>query len=181
MAAATQQVSTALLSDEEKAIFEELIKAARDKAALEPKVSAKEEVVSSGYISNRHKDPVTLRLHDQHNWSGNPVLSYPQFIPRQKHPIEFKHQGPLPQGSKGGVVYADGDDSTARKWLIAFDYSNNKVYAEAEPIGDVDWNVIEVKLDASGESSLYEDPVLGGKAHAAINGDARIVVAWFIN
>ncbi|XP_021730452.1 jasmonate-induced protein homolog [Chenopodium quinoa] len=176
MAAATQQVSTPVLSDEKKAIFEELLKAARDKVALAPKVGAKEEVVSYGYISNRHKDN-----HDQHNLSGNPVPSYPQFIPLQKYPIEFKHHGPLPQGSKGGVVYVDGAYSTARKWLIAFDYSNKKVYAEAGPIEDVDWNVIEVKLDASGDSSFHEDPALGGKAHAAINDDAHIVVAWFIN
>ncbi|XP_021725864.1 jasmonate-induced protein homolog [Chenopodium quinoa] len=173
--AATQQVPAAVLSDENKATFEQLTAASKDKKVLD----AKDEVITHGFIVNRHKNNVSLQILDQHNWSGNPVPSYPQTIVVSQDPIEFKHHGPLPEGSKGGVVYADGVDSTTRKWLVAFDLLKKKVYVEAGPIGPVDWNVIEVRLDASGNSSVSVDPVFGGRAEAGNNGD--IVVAWFSN
>ncbi|KMT09605.1 hypothetical protein BVRB_6g130590 [Beta vulgaris subsp. vulgaris] len=116
------------------------------------------------------QDKLELQIIDEHNWSGRPREPYPQVIPAQIDPVEFVHLGPTPQGSKAGVVYADGVDSTARKWLVAFDNQAKKVYVEAGPTGPVDWNVIEVKLDASEDVSKYQDPILGGKAVATIKG-----------
>ncbi|XP_021730490.1 uncharacterized protein LOC110697422 [Chenopodium quinoa] len=180
--AATHGVPAAMVGDKKKqATFEELIAAGREIAALEPKVDAHEEAITRGFIVNHHKKFAPLKLYDQHNWSGRPVPSYPEVVVYQQldPPIPFKHQGPLPQGSRGGVVYADGVDSTARKWLVAFDLLKQKVYVEAGPIGPIDWNVVEVKLQASGDHKYYEDPVFGGKAEARNDGD--IVFAVFSN
>ncbi|KNA17196.1 hypothetical protein SOVF_082290 [Spinacia oleracea] len=158
-----------MVSDKKKAILEELMLEARDKASLEPEVGGvKGEVVTRCIIFNRDKNRVPLEILYEHNWSGNPVPSYPPFIFNEMHPAQFKHQGTLPQGSKGGFVYADRKSFPARKWLVAFDIPKNKVYVEAGPIGPVDWNVVEVKLNASENSSYHEDPVFGGVAEAGI-------------
>ena len=45
-----------------------------------------------------------------------------------------------------------------------------QVYVEAGPTGPVDWNVIEVKLNASEDVSKYQDPILSGKAAAIFKG-----------
>ncbi|KAK9690195.1 hypothetical protein RND81_09G110700 [Saponaria officinalis] len=111
------------------------------------------------------KDNRELYKIDEHHWAGKSDENYP-FPPTIKHQptpiIPFKHSGPNPEGSVAGVVYADGHDSTARKWVIAFDTSRRKVYVEAGPIGPVDWGVIKVKLDQSGPNVEYLDPILGG-------------------
>ncbi|XP_048502599.2 uncharacterized protein LOC104895316 [Beta vulgaris subsp. vulgaris] len=160
--------SAQVLNGEEQAIFDELISATLGKADVnsEPII----RLVTLGFIKNYHKDKLALQIIDQHDWSGEPAKPYPQVIPAQVDPVEFRHLGPVPQGSKAGVVYADGTDSTARKWLVAFDGQAKKVYVEAGPIGPVDWNVIEVKLDASEDVSKYQDPILGGKAAATFKG-----------
>ncbi|XP_021840040.1 jasmonate-induced protein homolog [Spinacia oleracea] len=179
--ASTQQVP-AMLSNDEKAIFEKVIAAAKDKSAME----VKGQVVTNGNLVNTIKDKAVLRIIDQHNWSGKPVPLYPEVLPFGEV-VQFEHRGPLPGGCKGGVVYADGTDSTARKWLVAFHIPNNeyhhsgdKVYVEAGPIGPIDWNVVEVKLDASEYTSSYVDPVFGGKAWAVIH-PGSILVAGFTN
>lgn len=45
-----------------------------------------------------------------------------------------------------------------------------QAYAEAGPTGPIDWNVVEVKLGLSGSKSEVEDPILGGKCTAEIDG-----------
>lgn len=82
-----------------------------------------------GYLDNYHKVPQTqLRLVEQYNWAGNsdPTCPIPPTIPWRDR-TQFRHQGPFPGGSVAGVVYSDGNDSTARKWLVAFDRPNQKV------------------------------------------------------
>ncbi|XP_021725844.1 jasmonate-induced protein homolog [Chenopodium quinoa] len=179
MAATQEVVPAAVLSDDNNATFEEMMAVAREKAALEPKADDQEEAVTRGLIVNRQKNNLTMHLYDQHNWYGNPVPSFPSSIIIQMHPVEFKHKGPLPQGSKGGVVYADQKSFPPRKWLLAFDLLKKKVYVEAGPIGPTDWNVVEVKLDASEDRSTYEDSIFGGKASGS--NDGKNVFAMFYN
>ncbi|KAK9690188.1 hypothetical protein RND81_09G110100 [Saponaria officinalis] len=85
---------------------------------------------AQGLIWNNHKDNKTLLLNDQHDWSKNPVKFYPlNMIPSDfEKPNYLGHQAPLPIGAKGGVVYVDGKGPAARKWLVAFDCVQNKVY-----------------------------------------------------
>ncbi|KMT16250.1 hypothetical protein BVRB_3g054040 [Beta vulgaris subsp. vulgaris] len=173
--AAAQLLRATALTDEEKAKFEELKEAASCKIALEAKVDVKKQAVTHGYIFNGLKDHAKLQMIDQHNWSGSSVQPYPQVIPYHREPAEFEHRGLLPPGSKGAVLYADGANSTARKWLVAFDNPSKKVYVEAGPTGPVNWDVIEVKLDASESTSRFEDTVLGGKALAVNYGQILMV------
>ncbi|XP_021730323.1 uncharacterized protein LOC110697266 [Chenopodium quinoa] len=177
--ASTQQVPSSVLSNKEIAAIEELMAKAKGKIASEGKVEAEEQSLTQGFLVNRTKNNVTLQKVGEYNWSGKPVTSYPEFIPVQDEEVRFEHQGPLPEGSVGGIVYADGTESTSRKWLVAFDTPKKKAYVEAGPAGPVDWNVIKVKLDASGYRSEYEDPVLGGKIYALNYGFA--LVAYFSN
>ena len=124
--AKTTMASAQVLNGEEQAIFDELISATLGKAddvIVEPIM----KLVTVGFIKNYHKDKLALQIIDQHDWSGEPARPYPQVIPAEIDPVEFVHLGPIPQGSKAGVVYADGTDSTARKWLVAFDGQAKKV------------------------------------------------------
>lgn len=126
--ASTQQVP-AMLSNDEKAIFEKVIAAAKDKSAME----VKGQVVTNGNLVNTIKDKAVLRIIDQHNWSGKPVPLYPEVLPFGEV-VQFEHRGPLPGGCKGGVVYADGTDSTARKWLVAFHIPNNEYHHSGDKV-----------------------------------------------
>ncbi|XP_021725930.1 uncharacterized protein LOC110703576 [Chenopodium quinoa] len=177
--ASTEQVPSSVLSNKEIAAIEEVMAKAKAKIASEGKVEAEVQSLTRGFLVNRTKDNITLQKVDEHNWSGKPVTSYPEFIPVQDEEVRFDHRGPLPEGSVGGIVYADGTDSTARKWLVAFDTPKQKAYVEAGPMGEVDWNVIKVKLDASEYRSEYEDPILGGKIYALNYGFA--LVAYLSN
>ena len=123
--AKTSMASGQVLNDEEQAIFDELISAALGKADVNTQPII--ETYTLGLIKNYHKDKLALQIIDQHDWSGRPREPYPQVIPAQIDPVEFVHLGPVPEGSKAGVVYADGADSTARKWLVAFDNQAHKV------------------------------------------------------
>ncbi|KAH9624020.1 hypothetical protein KSS87_008613 [Heliosperma pusillum] len=60
-------------------------------------------------------------------------------------------------------------------YLSARAYS--KAYAESGPIGPIDWNVVEVKLNLSEHKVMYHDDILGGKVEATVygNGDAGVV------
>uniref|UniRef100_A0A803MY98 Uncharacterized protein n=1 Tax=Chenopodium quinoa TaxID=63459 RepID=A0A803MY98_CHEQI len=77
-----------------------------------------------------------------------------------------------PEGVKWGEYWANGaaDDTTARKWVVAFDTTAGKAYIEAGPMGPVDWNVVEVKLIMSRCISKHTYPILGGNVLAAIDG-----------
>uniref|UniRef100_A0A803NDJ8 Uncharacterized protein n=2 Tax=Chenopodium quinoa TaxID=63459 RepID=A0A803NDJ8_CHEQI len=105
---------------------------------------------------------------DVHFWSGYTLTSFPDM--NRFTTYYFREKGPLPQGVKWGYCYASGTDSTARKWVAAFDSAAGKAYCEAGPTGPVDWNVVEVKLNASGSSCEYVDPILGGRITAKITG-----------
>ncbi|XP_056682811.1 uncharacterized protein [Spinacia oleracea] len=136
-----------------------------EKLVLE--LDSKAEVVLSTTTANFGKSP-RLHIIDTHFWSGRAISGFPAL---HKHFYAVpKQQGTLPQGIKWGLVYADGDETTARKWVAAFDTTAGKAYAEAGPIGPVDWNVVEVKLDASESKSIYTDPIMGGITTAEING-----------
>ncbi|XP_021744664.1 uncharacterized protein LOC110710647 [Chenopodium quinoa] len=84
--------------------------------------------------------------------------------------VRLYQKGPTVEGVKWGVAWANGDDSTARKWVVAVDTAAGKVYVETGPTGPVDWNVVEVKLGMSGNKSEYTDPILGGEVVATIDG-----------
>ncbi|XP_074292031.1 uncharacterized protein LOC141618866 [Silene latifolia] len=85
--------------------------------------------------------------------------------------------GTPPEGVKFGVLYADGDDSLSRQFLAAVhipfpvdsEGNNWKVYVEAGPIGPIDWNVVEVKLNmATSNKAVYDDPIFGGRVEADV-------------
>ncbi|KMT15123.1 hypothetical protein BVRB_3g062410 [Beta vulgaris subsp. vulgaris] len=124
------------------------------------------EVELQTYVINTTKG--FLRMIESHFWVGRTVTNIPNLaswtyaIPRQT--------GNLLEAVRWGVVYADGTDSTARKWVVAFDSAAQKAYAEAGPFGPVDWNVVEVKLGLSESKVEYVDSALGGKTVAEING-----------
>ncbi|CAO2831652.1 unnamed protein product [Amaranthus hypochondriacus] len=109
---------------------------------------------------------LVIRL-DSHFWVGWSANSRPTLSPGYYTIITQK--GELPAGVKWGICYADGEDTTARKWVVAFDTAAQKAYAEAGPTGPVDWNVVEVKLGFAGNKSEVVDPILGGKCTAEIN------------
>ncbi|KMT03438.1 hypothetical protein BVRB_8g191230 [Beta vulgaris subsp. vulgaris] len=166
---AAQQV----LNDEEQAIFDELISAASKEANVEsdqPTI----EVVTWGSIRNYHKEKATLQVIDQHDWSGKP-RPY-DHIPATSKSVAFRHTAPVSEGSKAGVVYADGVENTARKWLVAFDGKAQKVFVDAGPTGPTHWENVEVRLNESGSVHRYQDPVFGGKAAAIIKGSYVFVL-----
>ncbi|KNA22148.1 hypothetical protein SOVF_036710 [Spinacia oleracea] len=141
--------------------------------SIQLRSSASGQVVLRTTTANFSK---SARLHtiDRHFWSGRALTNFPAL--HQGYYAVPSQQGTLPQGVKWGIVYADGDDTTARKWVAAFDTATGQAYAEAGPIGPVDWNVIEVKLGMSGNKSEYTDPALGGTTSAEINGlNARAI------
>ncbi|KAL9239319.1 hypothetical protein vseg_013654 [Gypsophila vaccaria] len=166
---------------DDKAGLEKFMQEVAEKAALETDTGASQDNISTtfGFSYNFHKNANTdLQILDQHHWSGKSDTNRPFRSPlkwRQLLALPFKHEGPLPLGSVAGVAYADGDDSTARKWLVAFDRVNSKVYVEAGPIGEIDWNVIKVRLDLSGNRSESVDQALGGKAVGFISGNLLFV------
>ncbi|KAK9690196.1 hypothetical protein RND81_09G110800 [Saponaria officinalis] len=126
-------------------------------------------VVTEGYLYNAHKEAhKELHIIDQHHWSGEIDPQWPFRRTLVWRPlneiITFKHRGRFPAGSVAGVVYADGHGTAARKWLVAFDVYNRKIYVEAGPTGPVDWNTVKVKLDRSTDISEYVDPILEGTA-----------------
>ncbi|KAL9247362.1 hypothetical protein vseg_020803 [Gypsophila vaccaria] len=158
---------------EGEAILEKLVKEITESGVVEANAGGGHGgiTVTTGFLFNSQKGARKLDIIDEHHWSGELDETAP-FPPSLEWdlttmPPPFRHRGRIPEGSVAGVVYADGHDSTARKWLIAFDNPNRKVYVEAGPAGLVDWNVIKVKLDQSGSRSHYEDPILGGLAHGA--------------
>nr|AET95868.1 Ah24 [Amaranthus hypochondriacus]AKO71445.1 Ah24 [Amaranthus hypochondriacus] len=108
------------------------------------------------------------RLEKEHFWAGRAVTVLSAIAPGT-YGVPTQ-RGELPAGVKWGVAYADGPDSTARKWVVAFDTAAQKAYAEAGPTGPIDWNVVEVKLGFSGSKTEVEDPILGGKCTDEIDG-----------
>uniref|UniRef100_A0A803MJD1 Uncharacterized protein n=1 Tax=Chenopodium quinoa TaxID=63459 RepID=A0A803MJD1_CHEQI len=62
---------------------------------------------------------------DVHFWSGYTLTSFPDM--NRFTTYYFREKGPLPQGVKWGYCYASGTDSTARKWVAAFDSAAGKV------------------------------------------------------
>ncbi|CAO2831654.1 unnamed protein product [Amaranthus hypochondriacus] len=108
------------------------------------------------------------RLDREHFWAGQGVNFLFGFASGTYGVVT--QRGELPAGVKWGVAYVDGPDSTARKWVVAFDTAAQKAYAEAGPTGPIDWDAVEVKLGLSGSKSEVEDPILGGKCTAKIIG-----------
>ncbi|KNA22147.1 hypothetical protein SOVF_036700 [Spinacia oleracea] len=158
---------------DEKLILELENNAANESDSIQLRSSDSSQVVLYTTTANYSK---SARLHtiDRHFWSGRALTNFPA-LPKGYYAVP-RQQGTLPQGVKWGIVYADGDDTTARKWVVAFDTATGKAYAEAGPIGPVDWNVVEVKLGMSGSKSEYTDPALGGTTSAEINGlNARAI------
>ncbi|KAL9247361.1 hypothetical protein vseg_020802 [Gypsophila vaccaria] len=160
---------------EGEAILEKLMKEITESRVAEANAGGGHGgiTVTTGFVHNyQRKDPKELYLIEEHHWSGEVDGTAP-FPPslgwHDSSTPSFRHLGGVPEGSVVGVVYADGHDSTARKWLIAFDNPNRKVYVEAGPFGPVDWNVIKVKLDQCGARSEYLDPVLGGQVYGVFN------------
>ncbi|KAK9690202.1 hypothetical protein RND81_09G111400 [Saponaria officinalis] len=157
---------------DEKALFEKFIKQITDNSVAKADTRGGHGgvVVTEGYLYNSNReDNKELHIIDEHHWSGelDPEFPFPPSLEwRPLGPISpitpFKHRARIPEGSVAGVVYADGQ----RQWLVAFDMSNQKIYAEAGPISTVDWCEVKVKLDQSTDSSRHEDPIFGGIAYA---------------
>ncbi|XP_074310333.1 uncharacterized protein LOC141646287 [Silene latifolia] len=139
--------------------------------------------VTLGILYNNNRNEKELVVYDTHNWSGDVTGAYPTIPFSNIGEYEvFIHQGL--EGSKGGVVYVDGTDTTSRKWLVAFDTPNNKCHVEAGPIGATDWNAVEVLLNQADTDSHHTDPVFEGRAAARFRGDdgnKRRLEVLFVN
>ncbi|XP_021744598.1 uncharacterized protein LOC110710581 [Chenopodium quinoa] len=114
--------------------------------------------------------PDKIQRIDRRFWSGSVVTDRPTLS--SGYYTVLTQKGTKPEGVKWGQVWANGtaDDTTARKWIVAFDTAAGKAYAEAGPMGPVDWNVIEVRLGLSGSKTEHTDPILGGNVLATIDG-----------
>ncbi|XP_074292032.1 uncharacterized protein LOC141618867 [Silene latifolia] len=125
-------------------------------------------------IGNRTKKP--LFPVESHFWHGS---TYAKLITLSAPGgYDYPQFGTPPEGLKYGILYADGDDSLSRQFLAAVhvplpvnvDANNFKVYVEAGPIGPIDWNVVEVKLNmATSNKAVYDDPIFGGQVHAEVS------------
>lgn len=95
-----------------------------EKLELELASKAAQEVVLLTTTANFGNSP---RLHtiDRHFWAGHALTNFPAL--HKGYYAVPKQQGTLPQGVKWGIVYADGDETTARKWVVAFDTTAGKV------------------------------------------------------
>ncbi|KAK9690191.1 hypothetical protein RND81_09G110300 [Saponaria officinalis] len=171
---------------EARAIFEKLIKDSDSDVAEANTGNSDDVTITNGELSNYIKDNNRdLYKMFEHHCAGNsnetsliPLIV--KHYPNQRV-ARFKHSGPNPEGSVAGVVYADGHDSSARKWLLAFDTSRRKIYVEAGSMGLVDWDEIKVKLDQSGSRSEYTDPIFGGVTEGVISDRGnRVIVLFFL-
>ncbi|XP_074274297.1 uncharacterized protein LOC141598517 [Silene latifolia] len=166
----------AQFTDEDRAIVKEVIEAMKKTAGWDKKgvvpLPTKATLHTRGFMWNGHKDAHTnLGLYDQHNWSGAPGNPpYPKVLEwSNPNHQKFEHQGVVPNGSKAGLVYTDAEEPPARRWVVAFDAVNNKVFVDAGSIGPTDWNVVEFRLDKDGADYYeYVDPIFGGRAYATI-------------
>ncbi|XP_021776445.1 uncharacterized protein LOC110740272 [Chenopodium quinoa] len=130
------------------------------------------EATSAANNSNAEAEASTSKPKKRRNSHSHPQFSF------TKHPLSsgshtiLNHKGTEPEGVKWGEYWANGaaDDTTARKWVVAFDTTAGKAYIEAGPMGPVDWNVVEVKLIMSRCISKHTYPILGGNVLAAIDG-----------
>ncbi|KAL9240710.1 hypothetical protein vseg_014897 [Gypsophila vaccaria] len=115
-----------------------------------------------------------VRYNEIHFWHGYSPYSYVD-IPVGSG-IRVAQYGVRPEGVKFGLVFVDDglDTATARRFVVAVDTPARKIYAESGPNGPVDWNTVEAKLDMAGESTEFEDPVLGGKVIAIMVDDFSI-------
>uniref|UniRef100_A0A803MJD4 Uncharacterized protein n=1 Tax=Chenopodium quinoa TaxID=63459 RepID=A0A803MJD4_CHEQI len=93
--------------------------------------------------------PDKIQRIDRHFWSGSVVTDRPTLS--SGYYTVLTQKGTKPEGVKWGQVWGNGaaDDTTARKWIVAFDTAAGKAYAKAGPMGHVDWNVVEVELGMS--------------------------------
>ncbi|KAK9725254.1 hypothetical protein RND81_05G131800 [Saponaria officinalis] len=126
------------------------------------------------------KDCLTLRffngtdkeVHSKeiHHWRG-PPFTYPSLI-RPDSGVLIGICRDFPEGVKFGISYVDGPDNSARKsYIIAADTLTTQVYVKSGPACATDWNAVEVELGQSGAESKYDDPILGGKIYAHIDGN----------
>ncbi|WP_191113236.1 hypothetical protein [Acinetobacter pittii] len=117
-------------------------------------------------ILNLSKDYI-YRI-DRHFWIGRAVTDRTT-LAAGNYAI-LTEQGPRHETVKYGEAWATGNESTDRKWVFAFDSDRQKAYAEAGPSGRVDWDVVEEALVKSGSKSESDDPLLGGKTVAEVDG-----------
>ncbi|KAL9237535.1 hypothetical protein vseg_012070 [Gypsophila vaccaria] len=137
-------------------------------------------------IRNRTKK--MLYVVEMHFWHGS-TYHFPTPIPATGG-VDYPQFGTPPDGVKFGVVYADGHDSLSRKFVAAAHVplpvvaGNNpgKVYVEAGPVGPVDWDVIEVKLNTSTSNrAVYDDPIFKGRVEAEIRNNNGYTSISFSN
>ncbi|XP_074312507.1 uncharacterized protein LOC141647996 [Silene latifolia] len=175
-------VSVTKLSKEDHAAVKSLINGAVGKATFDASLPQGQSI-TQGLMWNNNRHQKNLVLIDQHIWSGELTRAYPNPLvySRQGQPSIFILEGP--NGSKGGVVYADGIENTDRQWLLAFDGTADKVYVEAGRRSPTKWEEVEDKLNESGSQSESVDPEYGGKAYAEIQRaqGRSLVFVWFSN
>ncbi|XP_021746994.1 uncharacterized protein LOC110712849 [Chenopodium quinoa] len=115
---------------------------------------------------------------ETHFWHGRTLTNFPNLAVNTG--AAMRQAGTLPEGVKWGITYADGDQASNRKFIVAVHGPTGKIYVESGPIGPVDWNVIEVKLDRhSGNKADITDPIFGARIVAEISG--TYAVAKFYN
>ncbi|XP_021725937.1 jasmonate-induced protein homolog [Chenopodium quinoa] len=143
-------------------------------------------------MSNETKD-IGLMFLQYNDWYGSVVSFYPSGM-SPKTSDNFGHSPDPVYGSKGAVVYyGQVNQTTQGAWLLAWSAPivtggavppNNQVYVETgnkKDFDNIDWNVIEEKLDKSSKESNYTDQTTGCTAFAEINpnDDSALILATF--
>ncbi|XP_021730325.1 jasmonate-induced protein homolog [Chenopodium quinoa] len=144
-------------------------------------------------MSNETKD-VGLMFLQYNDWCGSVVPFYPTGI-SPKSSDSFGHLPDPAYGSKGAVVYyGQINQTTEGAWLLAWSAPvvtggsvppNNQVYVETgnkKDFENIDWKVIQEKLDKSGKVSNCTDQTTGCTAVAEINpnDDSALILATFM-
>lgn len=114
-----------LVLENPEADYEKMIKEleAKDETAEVNGARAGNTVELSSPTTNFTKTKLTKL--EVHFWAGRTLTSFPDM--NNNTTYYFRQSGTLPQGVKWGYSYATGKDSTARKWVAAFDSAAGKV------------------------------------------------------
>lgn len=122
-----------------------------------------------GALDNRSTGSCPMSFLDRHEWVGSVPDHdpYPSVLEKDRLKMFV-----LPGPSKGGVAYLQND----RRWLLAWDSRNNKIYVECgSHKGAVDWNGVQVKLDGSRNTSVCWDKITDAKAMGLVEACSSIV------
>lgn len=140
-------------------------------------------VVVEGNLKNETKEPLSIM--DSKIYAGHSLKKFPDTVSKSD---DFSMAALYPKGVKAAVVYSGTNRIGVEcGWLLAFtdtEATGRRIYAECGRKGkfdNINWEQIEQKLDASGETAKPHDLVTATAVYASIaNSDGKsVVVATF--